>query len=137
MFAEQIPFKECTSQARLLALILTNGRPKVPISDVPQELNSLICACWDQEPSNRPDMTLVMEKLTMIEKNIANEQKSKIISTTKGMHVLQINNEVLDLYLEKELKLTAAVEGFQFIACFLNNTRFHCKVAEQESYVNN
>lgn len=85
MFAERNPFQEITNQARLLAFILRNGRPTVPIPEVSKELNSLIITCWDQDPSNRPDMLNVMKKLESIEKQIPLDEKNIKTPTEKGL----------------------------------------------------
>lgn len=77
MFAEQHPFHEITDQKTLHSFILNNGRPKAPIPKVPNKLNSLIIMCWDQEPSNRPDILNVIKELKSIEKEIPSEESIK------------------------------------------------------------
>jgi hypothetical protein len=56
-----LPYKGVTNNLELCeAIAFENERPPMPI-ECPTKLKSLIRACWDPEPSNRPSFKEMLE----------------------------------------------------------------------------
>ncbi|KAH7289460.1 hypothetical protein KP509_30G002900 [Ceratopteris richardii] len=61
----QLPFSEYSPVQAAVGVVMHGVRPPIPASTFPP-LRCLIQKCWDQNPSNRPDFTQVLEMLRII-----------------------------------------------------------------------
>jgi serine/threonine protein kinase len=66
----EIPFKDAASTELIPGWVKDGEREEIPL-DCPQKLGSLIKACWEGVPDNRPDATTVAEFLLSQETNFA------------------------------------------------------------------
>jgi len=57
----QLPFADATPLQAAFAVAMQNARPVLALSDETRCYAPLITSCWDVEPSDRPDMEVVVE----------------------------------------------------------------------------
>lgn len=89
MFSEQTPYQDMASLQRLPTFVVfKKGRPKMPISSVPQQLNDLIVACWDPEPLKRPDVLEIKERMKPIELKLLEEEAKQKLNGEQGIFFL-------------------------------------------------
>jgi len=49
-----------------LKVCIEKFRPRIPVG-TPHEIKALITTCWDNDPSNRPSFSQILEALTALE----------------------------------------------------------------------
>jgi serine/threonine protein kinase len=62
LVSRAVPYKGMTAAQVTLGVLTRGLRPPIP-PNCPAQYQALMQACWDQEPSNRPPFSFIVEKL--------------------------------------------------------------------------
>jgi serine/threonine protein kinase/Ca2+-binding EF-hand superfamily protein len=84
MFSGRVPFEESNAVQLMYGVSVQGKRPKMLESDeIPKPIVDLITACWDQDPSMRPDFSNVVKRLNDAQRLLikSNDAKSSLTAT--------------------------------------------------------
>jgi serine/threonine protein kinase/Ca2+-binding EF-hand superfamily protein len=85
MFSGRVPFEESNAVQLMYGVSVQGKRPKMLESDeIPTQIVDLIKACWDPDPSMRPDFSNVVKRLNDAQRLFkrSNDRKSSLIATS-------------------------------------------------------
>ncbi|RIA79075.1 hypothetical protein C1645_841582, partial [Glomus cerebriforme] len=78
-------------------LEISNGKREIPISDTPIDYINIYTRCWQDNPSDRPDMQQVFSDLRLINIDTKLENGNIIIEDNNKMQIDEISTDSIDL----------------------------------------
>src|SRR5438034_8658838 len=102
------PFSNYENDYYLATNIINGIRPRI-VSGTPLEYESLMKQCWDANPSKRPDITTLWQKIREIYHNISNE--SPQLETSNNLEMNKTNKSITN-YTSSKL-FTSKIHQFE------------------------